>query len=58
MKVRLLVSLSDGRQAGDILECSEDEAGRMIASRFALPFSEEKTERAVKPSAPERRKRA
>lgn len=48
MKVRLLVGLSNGKQAGDVLECSEDEAGRMIASRFALPFTEDKTERAVK----------
>jgi hypothetical protein len=48
MKVQLLVGLSNGKQAGDVLECSEDEAGRMIASRFALPFVEDKTERAVK----------
>lgn len=48
MKVQLLVGLSNGNQAGDVLECSEDEAGRMIASRFALPFTEDKTERAVK----------
>ena len=48
MKVQLLVGLSNGKQAGDVLECSEDVAGRMIASRFALPFVEDKTERAVK----------
>jgi len=48
MKVQLLVSLSNGKQAGDVLECSEDDAGRIIASRFALPFTEDKTERAVK----------
>ena len=48
MKVQLLVGLSNGNQAGDVLECSEDEAGRMIASRFALPFTEDKTERSVK----------
>lgn len=55
MKLRLLVSLSNGKQAGDIFECDEDEAGRMIASRFALPFVEDKTERAVKADVVETR---
>ena len=49
MKLKLLVGLSNGKKPGDIHECDEDEAGRMIASRFAIPFVEDKTERAIKP---------
>jgi hypothetical protein len=55
MKLKLLVGLSNGKKPGDIHECDEDEAGRMIASRFAIPFAEDKTERAVKPSPVEKR---
>lgn len=55
MKVKLLVGLSNGRKPGDIYECDEAEAGRMIASRFALPFVEDKTERAIKPDPVETR---
>lgn len=55
MKVRLLVGLSNGKKPGDIHECDEAEAGRMIASRFALPFVEDKIERAVKPDPVETR---
>lgn len=40
MKLKLLVSLSNGKQPGDAHECDEAEAGRMIASRFAVPWSD------------------
>ena len=55
MKIMMLVSLSNGKQAGHIHECDEDEAGRMIAARFALPYVEDKTERAVKADVVETR---
>lgn len=48
MKLKLLVGLSNGGNPGDIIECGDDEAGRMIASRFALPFVDKPVERAVK----------
>lgn len=57
MKLKLLVGLSSGQQPGDCFETDDTaEAGRMIASRFAVPWSEVKIERAVKPPAPEKRK--
>jgi hypothetical protein len=50
MKLKLLVGLSDGSNIGDIIECGADEAGRMIASRFALPYADKPVERAVMPA--------
>jgi len=58
MKVRLVVGMSNGKQPGDCHECSEDEARRMFASRFAVPWIDDEPERAVQVvPAIERRKR-
>jgi hypothetical protein len=56
VRLRLLVGLSDGRQPGDSYEpVDAAEAGRMIASRFAVPWAETEIETAVAPPAPETR---
>lgn len=50
MKVRMLVDLSGPsfyHEAGSIYECDDAEATRLISARYALPYIEDKTERAV-----------
>lgn len=57
MKVKLTASLSGANgawSAGDEYECSDEEAGSLIAAGFAVPDSAPKVERAVK-SVPELR---
>lgn len=42
MKIKLLVAQAhptEDRSEGTVIDVSEDEAGRMIAARFALPFT-------------------
>jgi hypothetical protein len=58
VKVRLLVGLSGptfNLQPGDIYECDEAEATRLHSARYAIPYEEDRIERAVVAPAPERR---
>ena len=58
VKVRLLVGLSGptfNLQPGDIYECDEAEATRLHSARYAIPYEEDRIERAVIAPAPERR---
>lgn len=58
VKVRLLVGLSGptfNLQPGDIYECDEAEATRLHSARYAIPYEEDRIERAVAAPAPERR---
>lgn len=58
MKVKLLVSRvgpAGVQNRGDEIEVSTAEAERMIAAHQAVPVADQKVERAVKKSAPERR---
>lgn len=50
VKVRLLVGLSGptfNLQPGDIYECDEAEATRLHSARYAIPYEEDRIERAV-----------
>lgn len=51
MKVKLLVSMAgaETRHAGDLHECSAEEAARLIEAGYAEPVGD-KVERAVKAS--------
>jgi hypothetical protein len=54
----LLVGLSGptfNLQPGDIYECDEAEATRLHSARYAIPYEEDRIERAVAAPAPERR---
>lgn len=58
VKVRLLVGLSGptfNLQPGDIYECDEAEATRLHSARYAIPYEEDRIERAVAAPPPERR---
>ena len=53
MKIKLLVSLAGAGFAhspGDEYECSDAEAARHFEAGNAVPVSDEKVERAVKPT--------
>jgi len=59
-KVTLLVGLSGQTSSyapGDVYECDEAEAARLIGARYAVPFVEKTIERAVASPAPEKRKK-
>lgn len=59
MRVRLTTGLSGpaySLAAGDERDFPRDEALRLIGAGYAVPVSERSPERAVKPSAPERRR--
>lgn len=59
-KVKLLVPMAsvEALTVGHIHECDDAEAKRLIEAGYAVPHGEEKPiERAVKPRAPERRKK-
>lgn len=50
MKVLMLVGLKGAgidMEPGDIYECEDAEATRLISARYALPHVEDSTERAV-----------
>ena len=54
MKVKLLTSMAGidfSHNAGDIIDCNEEEAKRFIESGTAEPVTATKTERAVKKTA-------
>lgn len=59
MKLKMLVSMAGGDytlNVGDETErYSASEAKDLIAAGYAVPVAEPKSERAVKPSAPEKR---
>ena len=59
MKLRLLVGIAGGvnLSAGDLYECNDDEGRRMLAARFAVPFIEDRIERAVAHPVIEKRKK-
>lgn len=59
MKLKMLVSMVGGVSLapGDIHECDSAEAKRLIEAGYAVPFAEQKMERAVKKPAPETRAR-
>ena len=42
-------------EPGDIYECDEAEAVRLIGARYAVPFVEDRIERAIAAPAPEKR---
>lgn len=57
-KVQMLVGLSSPTryyEPGDIYECDEAEAARLIGARYAVPAAERKIERAVANPATEKR---
>lgn len=58
MKVKLLVSMAGPElslNVGDEHDFPDHEAANLIAAGFAVPVSEVKVERAVKPAAAEKR---
>lgn len=58
MQVRMLVGLSGPTftlSPGDIYDCDDSEGTRLICARYAVPYVEDKTERAVAAPAPEKR---
>jgi hypothetical protein len=59
VKIKMLVGLSGPTtllNPGDIGEFPQDEALRFIEAGFAVPVAEQKIERAVKSTVPEKRK--
>lgn len=59
-RVKLLVTVAGPGWVlgpGDIYECDEAEAGRMVASRFAVPVVEERIETATAAPIVETRKK-
>lgn len=44
-------------EPGGIYECDDSEATRLICARYAVPFADDQIERAIVPTAPERRKK-
>lgn len=60
MLIRLLVGLSGNEYSlgpGDERDFPQDEAVRLVSAGYAVPVSEQVTERAVREPAPERRGR-
>jgi hypothetical protein len=58
MKVKLKTSLSGpdiSLASGDIHECDEAEAGRLIEAGYAVPYDEKAAEKAVKTGPAETR---
>lgn len=62
MKVKMLVGLSGPTgfyDVGDIYECDDSEAHRLICARYAVPWAEPEIERAIAvPPRETRRKKA
>lgn len=56
MKIKLLTALSSGKNAGDVIDVTNDEAARMIEAGQATPVTDTQIEKAtIAPKGKEKR---